>query len=202
MRHIIRDFVKICATFAPITVPIYEFGAFQVPGQEDLADLRPLFPHKEFWGADMREGRGVDIVLDLHDIKLASDSVGTVLVLDTLEHVEFPRKAITEIYRILKRPGMVIMSSVMNFPIHDYPSDYWRFTPEGFKSLLNIFDYALVEHAGKPAFPHTVVGIGVKGTIPDEIRINLERDLVLWRERSSKASRLQQAKELCLRLIG
>jgi hypothetical protein len=202
MRQIILDFVKICATCTPIMEPIYEFGSLQVPGQEDFADLRPQFPGKEFVGADMRQGPGVDVILDLHDIKLDSQSVGTALVLETLEHVEFPRTAVRELWRILKPQGILIMSSLMNFPIHDYPSDYWRFTPEGFKSLLKIFDYALVEYSGRAAFPHTVVGIGVKGTISDEMRIDLERDLVLWRERSTKFSRLQQAKELFLRLIG
>ncbi|MFQ5929050.1 MAG: methyltransferase domain-containing protein, partial [Acidobacteriota bacterium] len=103
MRESIKHFVKICAESLPISDPVYEFGSLQVPGQEDFADLRPLFPSKKYVGADMRDGPGVDTILDLHDINLPSESVGTVLMLDTLEHVEFPRKAVEEIYRILKK---------------------------------------------------------------------------------------------------
>ncbi|MBF0526764.1 MAG: class I SAM-dependent methyltransferase, partial [Deltaproteobacteria bacterium] len=136
MRELIRDFVKICVQNLSLVDPIYEFGSLQVPGQEGFADLRPLFPGRKYLGADMRPGEGVDVILDLHDISLPPDTAGTVISVDTLEHVEYPRKAMQEIRRILKPDGVVMISSVMAFPIHDYPNDYWRFTPSGFSSLL------------------------------------------------------------------
>jgi SAM-dependent methyltransferase len=167
MRQTIKDFVLIAAGSLPIAEPIYEFGSLQVPGQEDFADLRPLFPGREYVGADMRMGPGVDKLLDLHDINLPAASVGTVLCLDTLEHVEYPHRAMEQIHRILKPNGIAVISSVMNFPIHDYPYDYWRFTPEAFKSILKPFTDSFVGFAGNERFPHTVVGIGSKGsTIP------------------------------------
>ena len=166
MRQSIRDFVGIVSTSLPILEPICEFGAFQVSGQEGFADLRPLFPEKEYIGCDMREGRGVDKVINLHDIALASESIGTVLCLDTLEHVEYPRRALREIHRILKPEGIAIITSVMNFQIHAYPCDYWRFTPEAFKSILKPFSSSFVGFAGIADFPHTVVGIGFKGQPP------------------------------------
>lgn len=153
MRQLIKQFVKICADFLPIKEPIYEFGSLQVPGQEGFADLRPFFLGKKYIGSDVRNGPGVDLILDLHDIKLPSKSVGTILCLDTLEHVEYPRKAIEEIYRILREDGILIISSVMNFHIHDYPQDYWRFTPEGFRSLLKGFQSSIISFAGESNFP-------------------------------------------------
>lgn len=181
MRKSIKQFVKICAETLPFSEPVYEFGSFQVSGQEDLADLRPLFPDKKYVGADMRQGPGVDLVLNLHNINLPSKSVGTALLMDTLEHVEFPRKAIEEVYRILKPNGILIMSSVMNFPIHDYPSDYWRFTPEAFRSLLNPFTSCFVDFAGESFFPHTVVGIGFKEGDPSDMS-EFIRKLNRWKE--------------------
>ena len=166
MRETIRQFVKICSENFEIQEPIYEFGSLRVPGQEALADLRPLFQNKKYVGADMRGGLGVDVILNLHKIDLPDESVGTVLILDTLEHVEKPREAIKEAHRILKPNGILIISSVMNFPIHDYPYDYWRFTPQAFVSLLKSFDSSFVDYIGDEKFPHTVVGIGFK---PKEI---------------------------------
>lgn len=163
MRKSIKEFVKICSELLPIHEPIYEFGSLQVKGQMGFADLRPLFPNKKYIGADMRKGPGVDTILNLHNIRLPSELVGTVLILDTMEHVEFPKKAVEESYRILKSEGMLIVTSVMYFPIHDYPYDYWRFTPEGFKSLLKPFTFSFVDWAGNKKFPHTIVGIGFKG---------------------------------------
>ena len=115
----------------------------------------------------MREGPGVDKLLNLHDIDLPSESVGTILCFDTLEHVEYPHRALEQIHRILKPDGIAVISSVMNFPIHDHPFDYWRFTPEAFKSILKPFYRAFVGFAGMKSFPHTIVGVGFKREIPD-----------------------------------
>ena len=49
----------------------------------------------------------------MHDINLPAEITGTVLSMDTFEHVEFPRKAIDEIHRMLKPRGIFIFSSVM-----------------------------------------------------------------------------------------
>jgi SAM-dependent methyltransferase len=162
MRHSVKKFVEIVTQTLPIAEPVYEFGSYQVPGQEGFADLRPLFPGKEYVGSDMRQGPGVDRILDLHKLDLDDASVGTVLCLDTLEHVEYPHRAMDEIHRVVRPGGIAVISSVMKFPIHDHPYDYWRFTPEAFRSLLKPFSQAHVDFAGDDLFPHTVVGIGVK----------------------------------------
>ena len=182
MRKPIKQFVKICAETLPISEPIYEFGALQVSGQEGFADLRPLFPGKEYVGADMRKGPGVDVILNLHHIDLSSESVGTVLILDTLEHVEFPRKAIEGAHRILKPNGILVMSSVMNYPIHDYPYDYWRFTPEGFKSLMKPFTFSFVDSIGNPEFPHTIVGLALKDSMPHNLMEEFIEQFEIWKQ--------------------
>lgn len=182
MREPIKQFVKICAKTLPISDPIYEFGALQVLGQEGFADLRPLFPGKEYVGADMRKGPGVDVILNLHHINLPSESVGTVLILDTLEHVEFPWKAIEHVHRILKLNGVLVMSSVMNYPIHNYPNDYWRFTPEGFKSLMKPFAFSFVDSVGNPEFPHTIVGLGLKDSMPNNFIEKFVKQFEIWKQ--------------------
>ncbi len=165
MLQSIKRFAEICAKTLPVVEPIYEFGALRVPGQEEIADLRPLFPGRAYIGTDFREGLGVDKVVDLHNIKLPKRSVGTAIMLETLEHVEYPRKALENLHRVLKNDGILIISSLMNFPIHNYPYDYWRFTPEGFKSLLKGFAFSFVEFFGDPEFPVSILGIASKAPI-------------------------------------
>ena len=186
MRESIKQFVKIVAETLPVQEPIFEFGSLQVPGQEKFADLRPFFPDKNYVGCDYRKGAGVDMVLDLHKTNLSSKSVGTILLIDTLEHVEFPRKALEEMKRILKEDGIIIISSVMNFPIHDYPYDYWRFTPECFKSLLKPFPFSFVDFAGNNRFPHTVIGLGFNKKIISLQDFN--NNFEIWKKKWSKWS--------------
>jgi len=188
MRESIKEFVEICDNCLQISEPIYEFGSLQVPGQEEFADLRYIFPNKRYIGADMRKGPGVDVILDLHKIDLNSGSVGAVLLLDTIEHVEYPRKALSEIHRILNKEGILIMSSVMNFPIHDYPYDYWRFTPQAFKSLLTEFRASYVGSCGDPLFPHTVFGLGFKTEFSDDSMKELSTRLEKWKGKWSDSS--------------
>ena len=173
MRESIRQLVKIVADSFPVEEPIYEFGALQLPGFEDFADLRSFFKEKSYVGCDMREGRGVDKVLNLHNIDVPDGSVGTVITCDTLEHVEFPHTALTEIHRILKPGGMVFLSTVLDFRIHDSPADYWRFTPDGLKSLLKPFSFVFVGSVGRESFPHTVIAIGVKGSRNPNLSLDL-----------------------------
>lgn len=186
MRQVIKDFVRIVSETLPIIEPIYEFGSLQVPGQKGFADLRPFFKGKEYIGCDMVDGPGVDRILDLHNIDLPSESVGTAIIVDTLEHVEFFREAMKGVYRILKPEGMVIISSVMNFPIHSYPYDYWRFTPDAFRSILSAFSSSLVDFVGEKNFPHTVIGIGFKTKVSDSSLDDFKREIYIWKRCYSK----------------
>ena len=162
MRQEAKDFVARVLQKHTGLDPVHEFGSLQVEGQEGFADLRPLFPGREYVGCDMRQGTGVDRIEDLHDLSLADRSVGTAVVIDTLEHVRNPFRAVAELRRVLKPGGLLVVTSVMNYPVHDYPSDYWRFTPEGFRHLLSAFEESEVSWDGEDAFPTGVYGWGRK----------------------------------------
>ena len=173
------EFVKVCAASLPLAEPVYEFGSRWVRGG-GAADMRPFFPGKKFVGTDLRVGRGVDIILDLHQIDLPTDSVGTALLLDTLEHVEYPRRAMDELHRVLKPEGLLILTTVFRFQIHSRP-DYWRFTPKGLLSLLTPFEAVDVYALGDVTDPHTVAAVA--GKTDSFNRAALARDLTAWKER-------------------
>jgi ubiquinone/menaquinone biosynthesis C-methylase UbiE len=139
-------------------------------------------------------GAGVDIILNLHSIALPSGSVGTILCLDTLEHVEYPHKALEEIHRVLLPDGMTIISSVMDFPIHDHPHDYWRFTPVAIKSILKPFAFSFVGYAGTETFPHTVIGIGFKGKMPPVA--DFSKKYEEWQTMQAKTQRFKRMAKL------
>jgi SAM-dependent methyltransferase len=144
--------------------PVFEFGSLQVEADQPN-DLRPLFAGREFIGTDFRQGPGVDRVEDLRQLSMADGSVGTALCLDTLEHCADPIAAARELARVVSPDGGVcLISSVMLFGIHGYPNDYWRFTPEGLRLLLDGFDEVDVAGMGDPVVPFWVFGIAVKGS--------------------------------------
>ena len=155
MRECVRRFIeKAVERFSP-SAPVLEIGAFQVPGQEHMADLRDLFP-EPYVGLDMRHGTGVDVVADGTKLPFPDRSFQTVICAETLEHVEYPRLLADEVHRVLSIEGLVIVTTCMNFRIHDHPSDYWRFTPEGLKSVFNRFKPLMVGIRGYERNPEMV----------------------------------------------
>jgi hypothetical protein len=161
-QQLIFDFVTELAGLIELPEPIVEFGSLQVePGQPN--NLRALFAGREFVGTDMRPGPGVDRVEDLRALTFSDAELGTAVCLDTLEHCEDPLTACRELHRVLGDGGVCVLSSVMFFPIHGYPSDYWRFTPEGMRALLAPFDDVWVAGVGHPELPMQVVAVGAKG---------------------------------------
>jgi SAM-dependent methyltransferase len=168
MRPAVLEFARDVAASFPIAEPLVEIGARAAEGQEDIADLRSIFRASEHIGCDIQEGTGVDRIEDVHALSFADGSVGTVICLETLEHVADPLRAVAEMHRVLRPGGVLAISSLMFFPIHAHPWDYWRFTPEGFELLLQPFESRLVVAQGWDLMPEGVFGIGVKG--PADLR--------------------------------
>lgn len=163
MRPAVLDFARDIAERFPMAEPVIEMGARAAEGQEGVADLRSLFGAADYIGCDIQEGLGVDQIEDIHDLSFDDGSVGTVICLETLEHVADPLRAVEEMHRVLRPGGVLAISSLMFFPIHAHPWDYWRFTPEGFELLLRPFESRLVVAQGWDLMPEGVFGVGVKG---------------------------------------
>ena len=85
--------------------------------------------------------------------------------------------------RVLAPGGVVLMTSTMNFRVHNYPADYWRYTPQAFEFLLEPFGTRLVTWAGEDAFPHLVAGVGWKTPVPGDEVERLRGALEPWRQR-------------------
>jgi SAM-dependent methyltransferase len=163
MRGGALEFARDVAENFPLAEPLVEMGARAADGQEDIANMRPIFGVGTHIGCDIQEGVGVDRIEDIHHLTFEDDSVGTIVCFETLEHVADPIRAVQEMHRVLRPGGVLAISSVMFFVIHAHPWDFWRFTPEGFAKLLEPFESSLVMAHGYEFLPEGVYGIGVKG---------------------------------------
>lgn len=162
MRANVRAFVELAVEALELRGPVYEFGSYQVEGQHEMADLRPLFPGQTYVGCDLRPGPGVDRLEDLADLTLPDGAARTILCVETLEHVFEARRAVEEMIRVLAPGGVIVVAAPLDFQIHDFPSDYWRLTPSCLQRLLSPLGAVLVGWQGNERFPHTVFGIGCK----------------------------------------
>jgi len=137
LRDAIVSYVKWAIERFPFEEPVLDTCAGWEPNF-----YQPLFPGKRYIKQDMRDFDPpcIDIICDISDMQsIASESIGLVLNLESLEHLPYPQKAIDEIHRVLRPNGLLILSTVMHFKIHRAPKDYWRFTPDGIELLLSRF---------------------------------------------------------------
>mgnify|MGYP001564463790 CR=1 FL=1 len=121
-------------------------GPYLEVGSKDYGstqDLRQLFAGGgKYIGIDAEDGPGVDIVLDITedfnkiDAKFNGQRFGTIFCLSVLEHCKNPFKMAENMTHLLQEKGRICISVPFSWKIHAYPSDYWRFTPEGVRCLF------------------------------------------------------------------
>ena len=76
-------------------------------------------------------GTKPDVFGDAQSLPIADRCVDHVLLLDVLEHLESPSKCISEVGRVLKEGGSLIIQVPFMYPIHDAPLDFHRWTSHG-----------------------------------------------------------------------
>lgn len=88
------------------------------------------------------ESDNPSILADLEKgIPLKNSSVDNILAFNLFEHVYNSHKLLSEAYRILKKGGRFYASTPFIKEIHADPQDYWRYTPEAWRRMLeeNLF---------------------------------------------------------------
>lgn len=158
--------VRAAAESFPCPEPILELGSYIVHGQESVADLRKLFPGKRYLGIDKRPGKGVNAIEDVETLAHANQAAGTVLAFNCFEHVPRFWLAFEEVKRVLRPDGLLIASCPFYFHIHSFPNDYWRFTPEAFKVLLEDFPSKIIGWHGPAKRPLGVWAVAAGPNYP------------------------------------
>jgi SAM-dependent methyltransferase len=180
MNQLLRGVARATAETFELPDPVVEIGAYQVAGQEGLADLRPFFRGKRYLGIDKRPGPGVDRVADVEALPLADRSAGTVLAMNTFEHVAHFWRGFAEVGRVLRRDGVLLVSCPFYFRVHGHPSDYWRFTPEALDLLLESYPSRILGRHGPPRRPLHVwaVAFGPERPAPTPAQLAYYRTLL------------------------
>ena len=92
---------------------------------------------QEFETWDLQEGRTVSRVIDAQNMVGVEDgSIGTIICIATLEHIEAPWLAAKEIARVIFPGGRLFVVAPFSYVFHEAPADYWRFTPDGLRVLF------------------------------------------------------------------
>lgn len=134
VQDFIEEFYKLHGPFKDVL----DVGSLDVNGSVHEVFIR-LGHEGGFTGMDMRDGKGVDVVLNGHDIdkNWKKPSFDLVLCCDTLEHDDRFWVTVEQMRKVLK-PGGWLLITVPSFfhGRHDHPSDYWRFLDTSLKDFM------------------------------------------------------------------
>ncbi len=126
--------------------PVLEIGSKHYSKDVSI-NYRSLCEGLQYIGTDMQAGNNVDVVIDFTDDldkirkQLNVPTIGTVICCSVLEHVNDVFKMSQNISKLMEKGSILFVSVPFSWKFHGYPSDYWRFTPEGLKYLFREFEF-------------------------------------------------------------
>ena len=164
MRTEVMDYLKRVLAAYDCIAPVYDMGGvFALEQEAEFGpQIRTLFAGCDYQTFDPRSG--ADIQGDIHKTGLPEGAVGTILCLETLEHIPHPAVALFEMYRILKPGGLIILTTAQCWEEHGCPMDYWRFLPDGIRLLLEHPGFKVLDITteGAATSPSGIFATGVK----------------------------------------
>jgi len=101
---------------------------------------RLLFPGVEsYCGVDLpsnsADNRALDAFADGLHLPFVPAAFDTVLCTEVLEHVPEPLVLMTELARVLRPGGLLLLTTPQTWGLHEVPHDYYRYTEYGLRYL-------------------------------------------------------------------
>jgi SAM-dependent methyltransferase len=144
--------------------------------------LFPHVPRSNYLMADVEAGADVDLVADLHALPPDwANRFNALVAVAVFEHLERPWIAAREVARVLSPGGFCLVSTHQTFPLHGYPSDFFRFSKEALALIfrdagLNVVECEY-EHRAKISAPNEFIPLSYQdewnATFPSYMVVNL-----------------------------
>lgn len=133
-RWHINKYVKEVANNLPKKSLVLDAGAGE-------SVYKKFFSHCTYKAIDLGVGESrwnysnLDYVGPLDNMPIESEVFDAVLCTQVLEHLEWPRESLVEMFRVLKKGGRLYITAPMSHREHQVPYDFFRYTSYGLKSL-------------------------------------------------------------------
>lgn len=138
---------------------------------------RPLFSSSiEYIGADIASNDKAHCILNSDGtVPLEDNSVECIISTQVLEHVDSPELYLNECFRVLKNNSYMILSTHGTWRYHPQPGDYWRWTSEGLKQVIERSGFQVSDVKG-------ILGLGTTGAqlFHDAFKTRLPRFLSIY----------------------
>lgn len=118
---------------------VLEVGTLQaLPGRSTHLMARfPKISPENYVRLDVIDGADVDVVGDLHHLPQEWTSKFDCFIANAVfEHLDRPWIAAKEVARVLAPGGLFFVGTHQCFPVHGYPSDFFRFSDSALRMIF------------------------------------------------------------------
>lgn len=133
-RWYVTRFVEKVAESLPEGSSILDAGAGE-------GVYKRFFSHCKYKAIDLAVGdnrwnyENLDYIAPLDHMPIGDDIFDAVLCTQVLEHLEWPRESVKEMFRVLKPGGKLFITVPMAQNEHQVPYDFFRYTSFGLESI-------------------------------------------------------------------
>ena len=165
--HVIRESVSLFLKSQAEKLDAIDMMILDIAPQVHLGAAEH-FVKARIMTADINPDAEPTYVIDIteNNKEIISDNKFDIVVCtEVLEHTLNPFSAIAEIYRMLKKDGILLLTTPFNFRIHGPLPDCWRFTEHGIKALLKNFtsvEIIAIEDEDRFLMPYQNTTVAIK----------------------------------------
>ena len=108
---------------------IYTGVVLDIGGRDRGRFKKPRDQVKKWIFADICPKWNPDVILDIADMHvIQNESIDVIAAMEVFAHVEKIDQSLDQCYRVLKKDGVLVFSSLMTYPIIEDPTDFQRWT--------------------------------------------------------------------------
>jgi SAM-dependent methyltransferase len=115
------------------------------------------------WENSLHKNPFLDQLVDLNEkVPLESETFDTILLTDVLEHIAEPQLLMSEIARLLKPDGKVLIAVPFLYCLHEQPHDYYRYTEHALRRFCTNNDLTVISLTAYGGVPEVILDIVAK----------------------------------------
>lgn len=116
---------------------IIEVGSYDVNGS--MRPIIQLLDPSEYIGVDIVEGPGVDVICQGENLveRFGLNSFDFIICTCVLEHTKEWKIVVSQLKKICKQGGIILIIVPSLWPFHEFPGDYWRYSKEDINNIFS-----------------------------------------------------------------
>lgn len=98
------------------------------------------------WPGSTHENECLDLACNLTEpLPFEDEKFDTILLSDVLEHIPNPMHLWSEMYRLLRPGGKILLNTPFYYRLHETPYDFYRFTEYALRNMAESVGFKIVE---------------------------------------------------------